>query len=642
MAVNKMIYNLFLLWIITEYNQVYTCTTNTVQYANRGGSVVLQFQAVTVNPRYATVLVHNYVDKPNGMPLVSVLYVNGSIAKPNLDCWGCTFVGDTSTGNISMRLDNLQVANEGTYKHGTSSEAVKCITVYILDAVKTVKLTPPTNSIMEGVESLFTCETSACRPAANVSWFKESVNGQSHEITDVIPWTEEAHGGLAKSISFLEYIPSRNDTGAKLYCTALNILERPPVKSDKFTLNVQYSPDGPPKIHGYADGNTYKIFKSTQGELSCSIKGGNPLAILTWDCFNNGSSPLSVNSTVTRTVTWTASPGQDRPCTCHASHPVVGDQSVSVIVQVLYKASITSFVVEGYTEPHVSVTVNESDNLRFICSVDSNPASSIEIQFEGNTLQRQDNTNSLAYTFNATCLDAGIYRCSSENQYNYGNLSLMELTLYVRCSPRPLRKSRREFPSSLNVPVLMRFTALAYPEPGRNGFVWHKENGSTWVQLLSNTDLLISSSELQTDLIIKNMSKTDYGHYRVTVTNEIGKYEQHMFLTVEDINKDTSVNITLNVGITLGMLCAVLFVYAIIATVLLVRKSKFKETQRGQQTTFVNRIFIPDDFASAGRGYTQNNTEPTNEGYEEPIHQYTALERHTNDDRMLYDLIQQT
>ncbi|XP_053384685.1 uncharacterized protein LOC128550197 [Mercenaria mercenaria] len=188
----------------------------------------------------------------------------------------------------------------------------------------------------------------------------------------------------------------------------------------------------------------------------------------------------------------------------------------------------------------------------------------------------------------------------------------------------------------------MRFTALAYPEPGRNGFVWHKENGSTWVQLLSNTDLLISSSELQTDLIIKNMSKTDYGHYRVTITNEIGKYEYHMFLTVEDINKDTSVNITLDVGITLSMLCAVLFVYAIIATVLLVRKSKFKETQSGQQTTFVNRIFIPDDFASAGRGYTQNNTEPTNEGYEEPIHQYTALERHTNDDRMLYDLIQQT
>ena len=77
---------------------------------------------------------------------------------------------------------------------------------------------------------------------------------------------------------------------------------------------------------------------------------------------------------------------------------------------------------------------------------------------------------------------------------------------------------------------MINFTVLAYPEPGTNGFVWDKQNSFTWIPLLSNVDLLIFSSGLQTTLTINNVSISDYGHYRITVTNEIGKYEQYMFL----------------------------------------------------------------------------------------------------------------
>jgi hypothetical protein len=65
--------------------------------------------------------------------------------------------------------------------------------------------------------------------------------------------------------------------------------------------------------------------------------GGNPLATLTWNCFNNGLSIETSGTTVTKTVTWSATRGPDRSCTCQSSHPITGTQSVSVIVQVLCK-----------------------------------------------------------------------------------------------------------------------------------------------------------------------------------------------------------------------------------------------------------------------------------------------------------------
>jgi hypothetical protein len=102
---------------------------------------------------------------------------------------------------------------------------------------------------------------------------------------------------------------------------------------------------------------------------------------------------------------------------------------------------------------------------------------------------------------------------------------------YFSGSPRPLYQRRQTFSSALHTQALLSFTALANPEPGTNGFVWHKQHSSTWIPLLSNADLRISTSSLQTNLTITNVSKSDFGHYKVTVTNEIGKYEQHLYLT---------------------------------------------------------------------------------------------------------------
>ncbi|XP_060599972.1 nephrin-like [Ruditapes philippinarum] len=172
--------------------------------------------------------------------------------------------------------------------------------------------------------------------------------------------------------STLRYSPGKEDNGMKIYCIARNSVNNL-TSSRKPQLNVQYSPDGPPVIEGFNNTETFYVIENNQSLLSCSISGGNPLATLTWDCFNSGStSTSSVESNVTKTVTLTALRGQDRSCTCKSSHPVGRTQSVTVNIEVLYKASIVSFVVQGRVNVS-SVTVDEYDDVLFVCNIDSYP-----------------------------------------------------------------------------------------------------------------------------------------------------------------------------------------------------------------------------------------------------------------------------
>jgi hypothetical protein len=87
---------------------------------------------------------------------------------------------------------------------------------------------------------------------------------------------------------------------------------------------------------------------------------------------------------------------------------------------------------------------------------------------------------------------------------------------------------------------MMSFTALAYPNPGSKGFSWQKENGANWTPVLANRDLLITSTALQSNLTILNITKTDYGRYRLIVNNSIGTFIQH-FNLAETISDEGSV-----------------------------------------------------------------------------------------------------
>ncbi|XP_060599967.1 uncharacterized protein LOC132753501 isoform X3 [Ruditapes philippinarum] len=212
-------------------------------------------------------------------------------------------------------------------------------------------------------------------------------------------------------------------------------------------------------------------------------------------------------------------------------------------------------------------------------------------------------TDTLRYTHKAvTCLESGIYTCTARNQYNFGNDAIATLELHIKCSPRPLHQMKTNFTSVLYDTATLNFTALAYPEPGMNGFVWHKQNSFTWIPLLSNADVVILSSGLHTRLTIKNVSRSDFGHYRVTVTNEIGKYEQYIFLTETDAQTST------------------------------------QPSQRAYANLSFQTVNTDEDYS---RPSTNDTAAVTNDN-EYSVQNYTDLHHLSNDNQRTYDVIQKT
>ena len=78
--------------------------------------------------------------------------------------------------------------------------------------------------------------------------------------------------------------------------------------------------------------------------------------------------------------------------------------------------------------------MNENDNLQFVCIIDSNPNASVEIAFEDKVIYRQNNSNSVHYSYKAaSCLDAGVYTCTARNRYYLGISSMAKMKLFVKC-----------------------------------------------------------------------------------------------------------------------------------------------------------------------------------------------------------------
>jgi hypothetical protein len=96
-------------------------------------------------------------------------------------------------------------------------------------------------------------------------------------------------------------------------------------------------------------------------------------------------------------------------------------------------ATINEFFIKGRNDDR-NVTLNEHDNVTFICSVVSNPVSTIAIKrmHGGNLITA--NLNKVTYNLgSADCLDAGTYECSGRNKHNLNQDASRVATILVNC-----------------------------------------------------------------------------------------------------------------------------------------------------------------------------------------------------------------
>lgn len=89
------------------------------------------------------------------------------------------------------------------------------------------------------------------------------------------------------------------------------------------------------------------------------------------------------------------------------------------------------FEVNG--QPTINVTVNETDQLIFVCTVDSKPAPNVSIWYKGTIIKQQVVTTSISHTVTkVSCLQNGLYTCIAHNEY-VTESPMKVLTVSVLC-----------------------------------------------------------------------------------------------------------------------------------------------------------------------------------------------------------------
>ncbi|WAR06416.1 hypothetical protein MAR_021785 [Mya arenaria] len=103
-------------------------------------------------------------------------------------------------------------------------------------------------------------------------------------------------------------------------------------------MNLRDPPPNPPVIDDFNTITDYHMIENSTERLTCRSTGGNPLASLTWSCYNGIETNPNINGgSVSRTVQFTARRNQDNTCTCTATHEAGPLQQATLDVNIMCK-----------------------------------------------------------------------------------------------------------------------------------------------------------------------------------------------------------------------------------------------------------------------------------------------------------------
>ncbi|XP_064617381.1 nephrin-like [Liolophura sinensis] len=182
--------------------------------------------------------------------------------------------------------------------------------------VTEVTVTNPPDAVLAGKPTNLTCVTSASKPQACIRAYIRRP-GNVREL-DSRACNQDSSKVQTKTRT-MTLTTRAEENGAELYCNASNSVTDQPVRSQVYTLNVQYPPQSGVRLSGY--GNNTAVESGQKLTLTCQVGKGNPKPALSWssECGqkntvpgNDGSQQISISITV--------SPSLNRKtCVCKGS-----------------------------------------------------------------------------------------------------------------------------------------------------------------------------------------------------------------------------------------------------------------------------------------------------------------------------------
>ncbi|XP_064596287.1 uncharacterized protein LOC135462908 [Liolophura sinensis] len=227
---------------------------------------------------------------------------------------GCQHVNGEEVYTLTIEnvtQDTAQVTWTSQYK-GQDID----VTLDVKVPVTRVTLTNPPYTVLAGKPTNVTCVTSASKPQACIRAYIRS----SGNVRELDPHACNQDSILVQTTTrTLTFTASAEENGAELYCIASNRVTDPPVRSQVYTLNVQYPPQSGVRLSGYA--NNTAVESGQKLTLTCQVGKGNPKPALSWssECGqtntipgNDGSQQISITITVSPSL-------NQKTCVCRGS-----------------------------------------------------------------------------------------------------------------------------------------------------------------------------------------------------------------------------------------------------------------------------------------------------------------------------------
>ncbi|XP_060580181.1 nephrin-like [Ruditapes philippinarum] len=284
-----------------------------------------------------------------------------------------------SDGTYSVILKKIERSQHGAKWtcSGTLSSS-NTVAIKVLVPATSAELSQHNGDYMkEFQEKKISCSTSACRPDPRVQWYLSSYDQVVYNLTH-LSTNKDVNGeyGLKAVVSVLTLSPNRTMNYLRLYCEVWTQSDKADKTSRKTIVNVTYPPDNSPLIQGVGSNDAIRVIESDKGSFVCSITGGNPLALLSWNCFDSHDSiSRTQDSTVTSTVKWTALRNYST-CSCTSNHKISNwKKTTNITVNVQYPPTTPHFKI-GQTYVFGNVRVIQNNTLRVVCNSESNPLSS--------------------------------------------------------------------------------------------------------------------------------------------------------------------------------------------------------------------------------------------------------------------------